>query len=77
MLDFKVNTIEESFLHMATQAFQALCVHLLLRPPKHLLKKKKGIVILVGEYRTSRVCSHCKNDLEDIAVSERGFDCNH
>ncbi|PHZ16909.1 uncharacterized protein RHIMIDRAFT_252400 [Rhizopus microsporus ATCC 52813] len=41
------------------------------------IKKKKGIVILVGEYRTSRVCSHCKNDLEDIAVSERGFDCNH
>ncbi|ORE11232.1 hypothetical protein BCV72DRAFT_220102 [Rhizopus microsporus var. microsporus] len=39
--------------------------------------QKKGIKILVDEYRTSRVCSHCKNDLEDITVPERGFDCNH
>ncbi|CAO3672796.1 unnamed protein product [Rhizopus microsporus] len=38
---------------------------------------KKGIVILVDEYRTSRVRSHCKNDLQNIVVPERGFDCDH
>ncbi|CEI95309.1 hypothetical protein RMCBS344292_09499 [Rhizopus microsporus] len=42
---------------------------------RHLMKKE--IVTLVDGYRTSRVCSHCKNDLEDIAVPERGFDCDH
>ena len=39
--------------------------------------QKKGIVILVDEYRTSRVRSHCKNDLQNIVVPERGFDCDH
>ncbi|KAL4206866.1 hypothetical protein AB4K20DRAFT_1989458 [Rhizopus microsporus] len=75
MLDLKVNTIGESFSHMATQAFQALCVYLLLHLERHL--SKKGIVILVDEYMTSRVCSHCKNELQDIAVPNRGFDCDH
>ncbi|ORE01719.1 hypothetical protein BCV72DRAFT_235843 [Rhizopus microsporus var. microsporus] len=65
MLDFKVNTIRESFLHMRRKPSK-LYAFIYSYTLRHL--SKKGIVILVDEYRTSKVCSHCKNDLEDITV---------
>ncbi|CEG82009.1 hypothetical protein RMATCC62417_16141 [Rhizopus microsporus] len=42
---------------------------------RHL--SKKAVVILVDEYKTSKICSHRQTELYSIPVPERGYNCSH